>query len=240
MTDTINQVREAATFLLERLDDFDRAGDNMTEDGQRDWYGHVLPALSRVRTALSRPAPDVPSADEEAYNIGARDGYEAAVQDMDIMTGGDGEFVAVLGCQDDERHCPDVDAMKARIALRFKRPAPDVPSADEVEAIRARHEADCGFESDGMDNAEWRAALTMLATRAHTDRASLLALLDAARAELAEERAKVERLTDALDEIAAHYNGGITGPGRQQADSMRNIARAALAKDAPDPLGDGQ
>ncbi len=56
---------------------------------------------------------------------------------------------------------------------------------DELEQIRARHEADCGFESDGMDSAEWRAALTMLATRAHTDRATLLALLDAARAELA-------------------------------------------------------
>ena len=58
--------------------------------------------------------------------------------------------------------------------------------ANELEQIRARHEADCGFESDGMDNAEWRAALTMLATRAHTDRATLLRLLDAAREELRE------------------------------------------------------
>lgn len=40
--------------------------------------------------------------------------------------------------------------------------------------------------------------------------------------------AKLERYDDALDEIAAHYNGGITGPGRLQADSMRDIARAAL------------
>ena len=44
--------------------------------------------------------------------------------------------------------------------------------------------------------------------------------------------ARLERYDDALDEIAAHYNGGITGPGRLQADSMREIARAALAKDA--------
>jgi hypothetical protein len=44
--------------------------------------------------------------------------------------------------------------------------------------------------------------------------------------------AKLERYDDALDEIAAHYNGGITGPGRLQADSMREIARAAFAKDA--------
>jgi hypothetical protein len=66
--------------------------------------------------------------------------------------------------------------------------APDVPSSEEIDAIRARHEADSGFESDGMDSAEWRAALTMLATRAHADRATLLRLLDAAREELREVR----------------------------------------------------
>ena len=52
--------------------------------------------------------------------------------------------------------------------------------------------------------------------------------------------AKLERYDDALDEIAAHYNGGITGPGRLQADSMRDIARAALAKDAPPTRAQGE
>ena len=61
-------------------------------------------------------------------------------------------------------------------------------NTDKLEAIRARHEADCGFESDSMDSAEWRAALTMLATRAHADRATLLRLLDAAREELDKEQ----------------------------------------------------
>ena len=58
------------------------------------------------------------------------------------------------------------------------------------------------------------------------------ALIVAAINALPELLAKLERYDDALDEIAAHYNGGITGPGRLQADSMREIARAALAKDA--------
>ena len=58
------------------------------------------------------------------------------------------------------------------------------------------------------------------------------ALIVAAINALPELLAKLERYDDALDEIAAHYNGGITGPGRLQADSMRDIARAALAKDA--------
>jgi hypothetical protein len=57
-------------------------------------------------------------------------------------------------------------------------------------------------------------------------------LIVAAINALPELLAKLERYDDALDEIAAHYNGGITGPGRLQADSMREIARAALAKDA--------
>ena len=54
------------------------------------------------------------------------------------------------------------------------------------------------------------------------------ALIVAAVNALPELLARLERYDDALDEIAAHYNGGITGPGRLQADSMRDIARAAL------------
>lgn len=55
-----------------------------------------------------------------------------------------------------------------------------------------------------------------------------MALICAAVNALPELLARLERYDDALDEIAAHYNGGITGPGRLQADSMRDIARAAL------------
>lgn len=53
-------------------------------------------------------------------------------------------------------------------------------------------------------------------------------LIVAAINALPELLARLERYDDALDEIAAHYNGGITGPGRLQADSMRDIARAAM------------
>ena len=66
------------------------------------------------------------------------------------------------------------------------------------------------------------------------------ALIVAAINALPELLAKLEQYDDALDEIAAHYNGGITGPGRLQADSMRDIARAALAKDAPPTRAQGE
>ena len=59
---------------------------------------------------------------DSAYACGKRDGSAQAVQDIDLMTGGDGEYrVAVLfgGGVDEDRHCPDPEAMKARIVERF-------------------------------------------------------------------------------------------------------------------------
>jgi hypothetical protein len=59
--------------------------------------------------------------------------------------------------------------------LALSHPAPEVPSADEVEQIRARHVSD-------ESAPPWE---RIDASKAHTDRASLLRLLDAARAQLA-------------------------------------------------------
>jgi hypothetical protein len=68
-------------------------------------------------------------------------------------------------------------------------PAPDVPSLEEIEAIRARHinkHDDPEFsEDDGYD--------------AHNDRWTLLRLLDAAREELRAEQTKVAELVEALN-----------------------------------------
>jgi hypothetical protein len=55
--------------------------------------------------------------DDEAYDLGKRDGYEKAVQDIDMLTGGDGEYC--YSTIEGERHCPNPDSMKARIAERF-------------------------------------------------------------------------------------------------------------------------
>ena len=58
--------------------------------------------------------------DDEAYDLGKRDGYEKAVQDIDMLTGGDGEYC--YSTIEGERHCPNVDTMKARIARRLRQP----------------------------------------------------------------------------------------------------------------------
>lgn len=57
---------------------------------------------------------------DEMLDIATRDGYESAVQDIDIATGGDGEFIYCLGASS-ENHCPDVPSMKRRILGRFSK-----------------------------------------------------------------------------------------------------------------------
>lgn len=55
--------------------------------------------------------------EEEAYQLGKRDGYESAVQDIDLLTGGDGEYRFCTD-GDPDRHTPDADTMKRRIVVR--------------------------------------------------------------------------------------------------------------------------
>lgn len=47
----IAALREDACFLIERLEEF--AADNLTEEGARDWIGHVEPAIARLRAAAA-------------------------------------------------------------------------------------------------------------------------------------------------------------------------------------------
>ena len=65
--------------------------------------------------------------ERDAYGeIGDRDGYERAIQDVDLLTGGDGEYRASTIA---DRDCRDPEAMKARIAGRW--------AAAEARATRA-------------------------------------------------------------------------------------------------------
>lgn len=68
-------------------------------------------ALLSERTAL------LERGEEEAYEIGRRDGCEEAVADLDRATGGDGEYFAST---EPGEGCPDPEAMKARIVQRLQ------------------------------------------------------------------------------------------------------------------------
>ncbi len=72
---------------------------------------------ARLILAALSPSPDTQD-DDETYEIGKREGYEQAVQDIDLMTGGDGEYRYCTD-HDPERHTPDAATMKRRIAERF-------------------------------------------------------------------------------------------------------------------------
>lgn len=54
--------------------------------------------------------------EDDAYEIGKRDGYEQAVQDIDLLTGGDGEY---RWSSLPQRNCPDAVSMKAAIHERY-------------------------------------------------------------------------------------------------------------------------
>lgn len=77
-----------------------------------------------------RPQEPVVDDDDETYEIGKRDGYERAVQEIDQLTGGDGEYRYVIGIADD-RHCPDAETMKRRIVERFDRLQAKAPETRE-------------------------------------------------------------------------------------------------------------
>lgn len=46
-------VVEGGSFLLDRLDDFERVME-ANEDTEREWHGHVAPAIARFRAAIAK------------------------------------------------------------------------------------------------------------------------------------------------------------------------------------------
>ncbi len=86
------------------------------------------------RAKIAAEASQPTQSDDEAYDLGKRDGYEKAVQDIDMLTGGDGEYC--YSTIEGERHCPNVDTMKARIARRLRQPTQSDALREENERLR--------------------------------------------------------------------------------------------------------
>lgn len=106
-------------------------------------YGHKAQA---ALSALRQPT----QSDDEAYELGERDGYESAVQDIDMLTGGDGEYCySTIG---GERHCPDADSMKARIARRFTTQSDALQA--EIETLRHDLERQMTIANEHVNEAE--------------------------------------------------------------------------------------
>ena len=89
-----------------------------------DMHGHVVKMITiddvdlLADFYLNSRAAAVENVEEVAYQTGKRDGYEAAIQEIDQLTGGDGEYRYSTD-HDPERHCPDPYAMRVKIKERF-------------------------------------------------------------------------------------------------------------------------
>lgn len=66
---------------------------------------------------------DAMSVTAELEKAAYEDGYSRAVSDIDLLTGGDGEYRYCMG--GGAGHCPDAETMKARIEHRFMRARQD-------------------------------------------------------------------------------------------------------------------
>jgi hypothetical protein len=50
LQEEVERLRAEGSFLLDRLDDFER--EIMDDELAREWHGHVTPAIARFRAAL--------------------------------------------------------------------------------------------------------------------------------------------------------------------------------------------
>lgn len=83
-------------------------------------HAHGTPASAAIIQQYGDQRAD--KATDEAYELGKSDGCSEAVQEIDLLTGGDGEYRYCMG-GDSDRHCPDPETMKARIVERYQREA---------------------------------------------------------------------------------------------------------------------
>jgi hypothetical protein len=148
---------------------------------------------NQVREALELASKELLIAQAslaEYANILSREPYEAD-RAYDAHT----EVAAAIAAVVRSQALDELVAISQKAGL-YDDPAPDVPSSEEIEAIRARHEA-CGHIEEWPDFDSFTA---------HTDRATLLRLLDAAREELREDYAYAKQLLLLLH--AKHFPDG--------------------------------
>lgn len=160
--------RQEAVKLIERAglemeEEYDLLVDDITDTMLR--FVAATPA-PHVAGSVTNPDNSVKPLDpeDEAYEIGKRDGYSEAVQQIDQLTGGDGEYRYCLGDEGSARHTPGPAEMIQRIVDRFEtlslleeatRTGSDQPDDAPAPAPRVTDEmirvALAAFQSGDMD-----------------------------------------------------------------------------------------
>jgi hypothetical protein len=185
----MSEVKKQVEALAETLRKAAQGWSSILIDKEPYWQHLAL-------AALSHPAPDVPEA-EEVRRVQIR----TAIQDLKR----EARFLAVVDARD--------KALSLLSDVLVYLMPPELNIGDAVEEIRGRHaEQDLFFQRTNSHpphpNA-WK--------EAHTDRATLLRLLDAAREELAEERAARHDM--------AYAEGYLAGWGSESESTLESVQR---------------
>lgn len=119
-------------------------------DGDMVDISSIRSAWASAEEAAEREREGPSAGEDSAYAIGVRDGYQAAVQQLDILTGGDGEYSAstIPG-----RGCPTPVEMAARIIGRTIATQSIRAKALE-DAARVAEQLRCGCDDDYCDKKE--------------------------------------------------------------------------------------
>lgn len=166
---------------------------------------------------------------DEAYELGKRDGYSEAVQEIDLKTGGDGEYRYCTD-HDPDRHTPDPASMIQRIVERFE-------TLNTMESVSEINEWKRRANEAEANNEALTARVKELSDLIDGENCADTDKIDALfrRAETAE-----TQLTAAKDALEIVANAHASNPSLAMADvpeadyvrhvlyEMRKLARAAL------------
>jgi hypothetical protein len=183
-----------------------------------DALGREITLLNEASAAISSLLADMEALKgeiEEYGKAGERDGYEEAVADIDRMTGGDGEYRCCSNPTSD-RHTPDADAMKRRIAERF------AEGQRALDALALQKRTAAAFKNP------------------HYGQLAVIAAEAEARATALEER--VREAADALKQIGARTYTKPPGGCALRGDAVQeihDIAEAALSNLTASTAGGG-
>lgn len=140
------------------LDDngWSQAATDAYDEIKAEIAGKFVPVREAI-AAFARHRQQAEREEEEAHKIGIDEGRQEMAREIDLATGGDGEFRYCMN-GDPDRHCPDAEAMKVRVLDRFA--ALTIQRAFEERERKLREAlkpfADCCDQiRDDEDDEEW-------------------------------------------------------------------------------------
>ena len=168
---------------------------------------------------------------DEAYELGKRDGYSEAVQEIDLKTGGDGEYRYCTD-HDPDRHTPDPASMIQRIAERFET-LNTMESISEINEWKERAEK---AEADNAALTERIKELTRNLEFADLHCGNEIKRVTELEAKLAAANKVIDRLSDELNDAEKEACDTETALMNEQVRAETAETKLAAAQKALEPF----